>query len=217
MGYRAVRFCLDKASEVYRPQLRALLRASAYGNIKIMVPMVTCVDELRAVKKILSEIMDELEREDIPFNRNIEVGVMIETPAAVLIADILATEADFFSIGTNDLIGYTMAADRGNSKVSYLYSQYNPAVLRAIEHVIACAKNENVPVGMCGEAAADPSLIPLWISFGLTEFSVNPASVLRTRKIISEWTTAKANEISLAVMNAQTRDEVVEILKNAEN
>ena len=217
MGYRAVRFCLDKASEVYRPQLRALLRASAYGNIKIMVPMVTCVDELRAVKKILSEIMDELEREDIPFNRNIEVGVMIETPAAVLIADILATEADFFSIGTNDLIGYTMAADRGNSKVSHLYSQYNPAVLRAIEHVIACAKNENVPVGMCGEAAADPSLIPLWISFGLTEFSVNPASVLRTRKIISEWTTAKANEISLAVMNAQTRDEVVEILKNAEN
>ena len=217
MGYRAVRFCLDKASEVYRPQLRALLRASAYGNIKIMVPMVTCVDELRAVKKILSEIMDELEREDIPFNRNIEVGVMIETPAAVLIADILATEADFFSIGTNDLIGYTMAADRGNSKVSYLYSQYNPAVLRAIEHVIACAKNENVPVGMCGEAAADPSLIPLWISFGLTEFSVNPASVLRTRKIISEWTTAKANEISLAVMNAQTRDEVVEILKNADN
>ena len=217
MGYRAVRFCLDKASEVYRPQLRALLRASAYGNIKIMVPMVTCVDELRAVKKILSEIMDELEREDIPFNRNIEVGVMIETPAAVLIADILATEADFFSIGTNDLIGYTMAADRGNSKVSHLYSQYNPAVLRAIEHVIACAKNENVPVGMCGEAAADPSLIPLWISFGLNEFSVNPASVLRTRKIISEWTTAKANEISLAVMNAQTRDEVVEILKNAEN
>ncbi len=217
MGYRAVRFCLDKASEVYRPQLRALLRASAYGNIKIMVPMVTCVDELRAVKKILSEIMDELEREDIPFNRNIEVGVMIETPAAVLIADILATEADFFSIGTNDLIGYTMAADRGNSKVSYLYSQYNPAVLRAIEHVIACAKNENVPVGMCGEAAADPSLIPLWISFGLTEFSVNPASVLRTRKIISEWTTAKANDVSLAVMNAQTRDEVVEILKSAEN
>lgn len=213
MGYRAIRFCLDNISEVYKPQLRALLRASAYGDIKIMVPMITCIDELRKVKSIISEIMTELESKDIPFNRNIEVGVMIETSAAVLIADILAKEADFFSIGTNDLIGYTMAADRGNDKVSYLYSQYNPAVLRAIEHVIACAKNEDVPVGMCGEAAADPALIPLWISFGLSEFSVTPACVLRTRKTISEWTLSRANEYAVKVMNCESKDEVVKVFE----
>ena len=195
LGFRAVRLCL-KREDLYRPQLRALLRASAYGEIKIMVPMISCVDELRAVKAMLNEIKAELDEKGIPYNKNIQVGIMVETPAASLMADAFAKEADFFSIGTNDLTGYTMAVDRGNPDVAYLYSTYNPAVLRSIERVIKAGKAEGTMVGMCGEAAADPLLTPLLLSFGLDEFSVSATSILATRKTISLWTMEEANAVA---------------------
>ena len=185
LGFRAIRFCL-KRRDIYEVQLRALLRASAFGDIKIMVPLVTGVDELRAVKVILEDIKRQLDKEGIAYNKDVKVGVMMETPAACMMADALAKEADFFSIGTNDLTGYTMAVDRGNAKVAYLYSTYNPAVLRAIKRIIECGKAEGIMVGMCGEAAADPKLIPLLLAFGLDEFSVSATSVLKTRKTISD-------------------------------
>lgn len=211
LGFRAVRYCL-KNRELYHTQLRALLRASAYGNIKIMVPLVTSLNELTEVKEMISQIKTELDKENISYNKKIEVGVMIETPAASLIADVLAKEADFFSIGTNDLTGYTMCVDRGNKNVSYLYSPFEPAVLRSIEHIIKCAKAENTPVGMCGEAAADPMLIPLLISFGLNEYSVTPSSVLETRKNISNWSKAEADKIAQTVMSLKTKEEIIKHL-----
>ena len=212
LGYRAVRFCLDR-EEIYRPQLRALLRASAFGEIRIMVPLVTCVDELTSVKALVKEIMAELDKEGIAYNKEIQIGVMIETPAASLIADLLAKEASFFSIGTNDLTQYTMAVDRGNAKVAYLYSAYNPAVLRSIKRVIECGKAEGIMVGMCGEAASDPMLIPLLISFGLDEFSVSATSVLATRKTISQYTKEEADKIAEGAMKLTTEKEVAEYLK----
>ena len=187
LGFRAIRYCLQR-TDLYKTQLRALVRASAFGKIKIMVPLVTCVDELRSVKAMVADIMKELDGEGIAYNKNLEIGVMMETSAACMIADILAKEAAFFSIGTNDLTGYTMAVDRGNAKVAYLYSTYQPAVLRSIKRIIECGKKEGIMVGMCGEAAADPKLIPLLLAFGLDEFSVSATSVLKTRKTISNCT-----------------------------
>ena len=212
LGYRAVRFCLDR-DDIYDTQLRALLRASAYGDIKIMIPLVTCVDELLAVKDKISKLKAELDEKGIAYNKNIEVGVMIETPAACVSADILAKEADFFSIGTNDLTQYTMAVDRGNSKVAYLYSEYNIAVLRSIKRIIECARNEGIVCGMCGEAAADPNLIPLLISFGLQEFSVSATSILKTRKIISLWTKDEADELAKKAMSLTKESEIADLLK----
>ena len=207
MGYRAVRYCLDNADE-YKVQLRALLRASAFGDIKIMVPLVTCVEELRQVKELVEVCKKELAEEGYKFNENIEVGIMMETAAAANIADILAEEAAFFSIGTNDLTGYTMASDRGNDKVSYLYSWYYPAVLRAIKNIIINGVKAGIMVGMCGEAAADPLLTPLLISWGMEEFSVSAPSVLKTRKAISQWTKADADALEAKVMELKTADEV---------
>ena len=189
LGYRAVRFCLDRKDDVYRPQLRALLRASAYGNIKIMVPLVTCIEEYRQVKALVHEIMAELDREGIAYNKNIQLGIMVETAAASLIADIFAKEVDFFSIGTNDLTQYTMSVDRGNDKVSYLYSTFNPAVLRSIKRIITCAREAGIMVGMCGEAASDPMMIPLLLAFGLNEFSMSPSAILRARKMVTQYDT----------------------------
>lgn len=211
LGFRAIRFCLQR-TDIYKIQLRALLRASAFGKIKIMVPLVTGVDELRQVKVLVKELMAELDSQGIAYNKEIEIGVMMETPAACMVADILAKESDFFSIGTNDLTGYTMAVDRGNAKVAYLYSTYNPAVLRAIRRIIECGKAEGIMVGMCGEAAADPKLIPLLLAFGLDEFSVSATSVLKTRKVISECDIASAKELTDRVMTATTEAEVLEIL-----
>lgn len=213
LGFRAVRLCL-KRDDLYRPQLRALLRASAYGEIKIMVPMISCIDELRAVKAMIEEIKAELDEKGIPYNKDIQVGIMVETPAASLMADAFAKEADFFSIGTNDLTGYTMAADRGNPDVAYLYSTYNPAVLRSIERVIKAGKAEGTMVGMCGEAAADPLLTPLLLSFGLDEFSVSATSILATRKTISLWTMEEANAVAEKAMTLVTEEEVREYLES---
>ena len=214
LGFRAVRFCLQRKEDIYKPQLRALLRASAFGKVRIMVPLVTCVDELRAVKAIIEELKQELDAEGIAYDKDIQVGVMMETAAASLIADILAKEADFFSIGTNALTGYTMAVDRGNAEVAYLYSAYNPAVLRSIERVIKAGRAEGIMVGMCGEAAADPLLAPLLISFGMNEFSVSATSILATRKGISLWTKEEADAVAAKAMSLTTEAEVEAYLKS---
>lgn len=211
LGFRAIRYCLQR-KDIYDIQLKALLRASAFGKIKIMVPLVTGVDELRQVKAMIKDIMAELDKEGVAYNKNIEVGVMMETPAACMMADALAKEAAFFSIGTNDLTGYTMAVDRGNAKVAYLYSTYNPAVLRAIKRLIECGKKEGIMVGMCGEAAADSKLIPLLLAFGLDEFSVSATSVLKTRKTISDCTMDECKALADKVMACVTEEEVLEIL-----
>lgn len=214
MGYRAVRYCLANPDQ-YKVQLRALLRASAFGDIWIMVPLVTCVEEVRAVKALVEECKSELTAEGVAFNQDIKVGIMVETPAASLLADQLAQEADFFSIGTNDLIGYTMCADRGNDRISNLYSVYYPAVLRSIKNIIESGKRAGIMVGMCGEAAADPLLTPLLISFGLEEFSMSAPSVLRARKTISQWSRAEADELAERALACSTAAEVKELLEAA--
>ena len=212
LGFRAIRFCLQR-KDIYETQLKALVRASAFGKIKIMVPLVTGVEELRQVKVMVAEIMEAYDKEGVDYNKNIEIGVMMETPAACMMADALAKEAAFFSIGTNDLTGYTMAVDRGNAKVAYLYSTYNPAVLRAIKTIIECGKREGIMVGMCGEAAADSKLIPLLLAFGLDEFSVSATSVLKTRKTISDCDITECKALADKVMQCVTEEEVLEILK----
>ena len=214
LGFRAVRYCLAH-EDMYKTQLRAITRASAFGKAKIMVPLVTTVDEVKAVKKLVAGIKDDLRAEGIAFDENIEVGCMTETAASAAIADLLAKEADFFSIGTNDLTGYTMAVDRGNAKVAYLYSAFQPAVLRSIRQIIVAAKEAGIPVGMCGEAAADPLMIPLLMSFGLDEYSVNPVLVLTSRCIISKWTKAEADALAAKVMAMDNVEDIVAALKAA--
>jgi phosphotransferase system enzyme I (PtsI) len=184
LGHRAIRYCLDN-KPLYKKQIRAILRAAQFGDIKIMLPLVTTVDEVKSAKALINECANELEAEGLRYNLA-PVGVMIETPSAALISDLLAKEVEFFSIGTNDLTGYTMAVDRGNAQVSHLYNVMQPSVLRAIEMTIKNAKKAGIMVGMCGEAAADENLIPTLVEWGLDEFSVNPSSILQTRKTICE-------------------------------
>ena len=208
LGYRAIRFCLDRKDDVYKPQLRALLRASAYGNIKIMVPMVTCIEELREAKTLIEEIKKELDEQNIPYKKDIEVGIMVETAAASLMADVFAKEAAFFSIGTNDLTQYTMSVDRGNDKVSYLYSTFNPAVLRSIKRIITCGREAGIMVGMCGEAASDPLMIPLLLAFGLNEFSMSASAILYSRKLITGYSTQELQAVADKAMSFATAAEV---------
>ena len=208
LGYRAFRFCLDRKDDVYKPQLRALLRASAYGNIKIMVPMVTCIEELREAKALIEEIKKELDEQNIPYKKDIEVGIMVETAAASLMADVFAKEAAFFSIGTNDLTQYTMSVDRGNDKVSYLYSTFNPAVLRSIKRIITCGREAGIMVGMCGEAASDPLMIPLLLAFGLNEFSMSASAILYSRKLITGYSTQELQAVADKAMSFATAAEV---------
>lgn len=211
LGFRAIRYCL-KNRELYANQLHALLRASAFGDIRIMVPMVTCIDELRDVKSMVREIMTQLDSDGIPYNKDIKIGVMIETPAAMLAADILAKEADFFSIGTNDLTQYIMAVDRGNPDVSYLYSAFNPSVLRAIEIIIKAGHANGIPVGMCGEAASDERMIPLLVAMGLDEFSITPTAVLKTRKVIAEQSHDSLQNMLSRALKAINAEEVEKIV-----
>ena len=213
LGYRAIRFCLDRV-DIFTTQLRAVLRASAYGNIRIMIPMITSVTEVQAVKKIINGICRDLDKKDIKYDKDIKIGVMIETPAAAIMADVLAHEGDFFSIGTNDLTQYTLAVDRGNENVAYLYSALNPAVIRSIKHIIECAHNAGIEAGMCGEAAADERMIPLLLNFGLDEFSVTVSRVLETRKEIASWSSKEVKEITENVMNYSEEKEVSNYLSD---
>ncbi len=213
LGYRAIRLCLDRKEDLYRPQLRALLRASAFGDIRIMIPLITCVDEIREAKALIREIMGDLDRENIAYNKDIQVGIMIETAASSIMADVFAKEVDFFSIGTNDLTQYTMCVDRGNAKVSYLYSPLNPAVLRSLKRVITSAKEAGIMVGMCGEAAADPLLIPLLLVWGLDEFSMSASSILKSRKLVTNSSIADLEKIEKEVMKFTTEKEVREYME----
>lgn len=213
LGYRAIRFCLDRV-DIFTTQLRAVLRASAYGNIRIMIPMITSVTEVQSVKKIINGICRDLDKKDIKYDKDIKIGVMIETPAAAIMADVLAHEVDFFSIGTNDLTQYTLAVDRGNENVAYLYSALNPAVIRSIKHIIECAHNAGIEAGMCGEAAADERMIPLLLNFGLDEFSVTVSRVLETRKEIASWSSKEVKEITENVMNYSEEKEVSNYLSD---
>ncbi|MCT4593927.1 MAG: phosphoenolpyruvate--protein phosphotransferase [Anaeromicrobium sp.] len=183
LGYRAIRVCLDK-KDIFKTQLRALLRASHYGNIKIMFPMISSIEELRSSKEVVYDSMNELKRENIPYDEEIQLGMMIEIPSAAIISDLLAKEVDFFSIGTNDLIQYTTAVDRMNNQISYLYTPYHPALLRLIKTVIDNGHKENIWVAMCGEVAGNPKLIPILLGMGLDEFSMSPISILKARHII---------------------------------
>ena len=183
MGLRAIRICLQRP-EIFYTQLRAILRASAYGKVAVMFPMITSVEEVRESRKILKAAMTQLVQEGIPFDRDLEVGIMIETPAAAVISDDLAQEVDFFSIGTNDLVQYTLAADRQNAALEALASPSHPAVLRLIQRTIRAGHDAGIWVGICGEAAADPKLIPLFVEMGVDELSMSPSRILGARKLI---------------------------------
>ncbi len=211
LGYRAIRLCLGNV-EVFRTQLRAILRASVYGNVKIMIPMISTMKELKDSKKILQQAKDELTKEGIQFKDDIEIGIMIEIPSAAIISDLLAKEVDFFSIGTNDLIQYTMAVDRMNSKLSHLYSQYHPALLRLIKGIIDNAHNAGIWVGMCGEAAGDPKLIPVFVGMGLDEFSMNSPSILRSRYIVRNLNKEDMEIIAKSTLDMENALEVEEYL-----
>ena len=203
LGWRAIRYCLSE-QPLFKTQLRAL-------------PLVTGVQEIRAARSLLEECKQELSREGLEYDPKIALGVMIETPAAALTADLMAKEADFFSIGTNDLTQYTIAVDRGNAKVEQLYTTLHPAVLRSIRGIIHAAKQAKIPVGMCGESAADPLLIPLLMQFGLDEFSVSASSVLKTRKTISEWNREQVEQVAEQAMQLSTPQELDEYLHRACN
>ncbi len=185
LGYRAIRICLDQ-TDIFKTQLRAIVRASAYGDIKLMFPMISGMEELKKAKKILKTVKEELVNEHIYFNENMKVGMMIEIPSAAIMSDIFAKEVDFFSIGTNDLIQYTTAVDRGNKDIAHLYNKFHPAVLRLIKIVVENGHKEGIQVGMCGESAGDPDMIPLLIGMGLDELSMSPVTILKARQIISE-------------------------------
>ncbi len=207
LGYRAIRLCLD-CTDIFKTQLRAILRASAYGNIKMMYPMISSIQELRKANQLLEEVKSELTRENIAFNNAMEVGIMIEIPAAAMVADQLAKEVDFFSIGTNDLIQYTIAVDRMNEKISYLYQPFHPAVLRLIHNVIEAAHQEGKWVGMCGEMAGNLTAIPLLLGMGLDEFSMSASSILPARALIRTLKKSEMQHLASIALQMDTAEEI---------
>jgi phosphotransferase system enzyme I (PtsI) len=207
LGWRAIRLCLD-SPELFQPQLRALLRASADRNVQIMFPMIATLEEVRRARKALDQAKDSLAREGVPFDAKTEVGIMIEVPSAALMADVLAPEVDFFSIGTNDLIQYSMACDRVNERVAYLYDPLHPAVLRLIKGVIDAAHGHGKWVGMCGEMAGDLEAIPLLLGLGLDEFSMNPPAIPPAKRLIGSLTVPQAQEIAEGALAKRTAEEV---------
>ncbi|NNU95307.1 phosphoenolpyruvate--protein phosphotransferase [Anoxybacillus sp. EFIL] len=212
LGFRAIRLCLDM-QQMFRTQLRALLRASVYGNLKVMFPMIATLDEFRQAKAILLEEKEKLVAEGVPVSDEIEVGMMVEIPAAAVLADQFAKEVDFFSIGTNDLIQYTMASDRMNERVSYLYQPYNPAILRLIYNVIEAAHKEGKWVGMCGEMAGEQLAVPILLAFGLDEFSMSATSILRVRSQLKKLSKQEAEQVKNHILSLATADEVVRFVK----
>ena len=214
LGYRALRISLsEQGDEMFRTQMRALLRASVHGNLRIMFPMVATLKEFRAAKAIFEDEKQKLLNEGVEVSDTIQVGIMIEIPAAAVLADKFAKEVDFFSVGTNDLIQYTMAADRMNERVSYLYQPYNPSILRLIKNVIDAAHAEGKWAGMCGEMAGDQTAVPLLIGMGLDEFSMSATSILKTRSLMKRLDTTKMAELAdRALKECDTMEEVVELV-----
>jgi len=215
MGLRAIRLCF-RYPDVFKTQLRAILRASVEGNLKIMYPMICCVEELRHANELLEEVKNELREEKNPFNENMEVGVMIETPSSALIADILAREAGFLSIGTNDLIQYTLAVDRVNENVTHLYKPLHLSILRLVKRVIDAGHKEGKRVGMCGEMAADPSFTKILLGMGLDEFSMSPLSIPKIKKIIRSTNLTRARELANEVLATREQEEVSKIIERFE-
>ena len=211
LGYRAIRMCLDKP-EIFKVQLRAILRASAYGKVKIMYPMISAVEQLREANQILEEVKEELRAEGIEFDEDLEVGMMIEVPAAAMVADVLAKEADFFSIGTNDLIQYTTATDRMNEQIADLYQPFHPALLRLIKRVVDAAHAEGKWAGMCGEMAGDKRLAPFLLGVGLDEFSMSAVSIPEVKDQIRNMSLEEAEKIAKEALNYDTAAEVKEHL-----
>ncbi len=207
LGWRAIRFCLAQP-QIFKVQLRAILRASREGNLKLMFPMISGIEELRQAKKLLAEVKEELRKEGEPFDENIEVGVMIEVPSAALTSDVLAKEADFFSIGTNDLIQYSLAVDRANEKVAYLYEPTHPGVLRLIKMIIENAHKAGIWVGMCGEMASEPLCAFLLLGMGIDELSIPPAAIPEVKKLIRSVRFSDAQEIVEKVLDLSTHKEV---------
>jgi len=212
LGYRAIRVCLER-DDIFKPQLRALLRAGVYGNIKIMFPMISSLNELLKAKAKIEEVKAELKEEGIKYNEEIDVGMMIEVPSAVMIADKLAKEVDFFSIGTNDLIQYTVAVDRMNEQIAEMHTPYHPAVLRLIKKTIDAGHAEDIWVGMCGEAAGEELLLPFLLGAGLNEFSMSAVSILKIKEALTKWTLAEAEKESEKVLELGTAAEVKEYLR----
>ena len=212
LGYRAIRLCLDNP-EIFKPQIRALLRASAYGNIAIMFPMISSIEELRRAKAVVEECKKELDNEGKEYKKDIKTGIMVEIPSVAIIAEEIAKECDFFSIGTNDLIQYTVAVERGNEKISNLYSKYHPAVIRLIKSSIDGAHKAGIFCGMCGEAASDELLIPLLVGLGLDEFSMNPNKILNSRKIVNMLDKKECEKLAEEILKLGTTSEVEEKLK----
>ncbi|MGL5755739.1 MAG: phosphoenolpyruvate--protein phosphotransferase [Paraclostridium sp.] len=207
LGYRAIRLCLDR-TDIFKTQLRALYRASIHGKLRIMFPMISSLEELLKAKEIIKEVLNEMDAEGIDYSKEVEVGMMIEIPSAAVISDILAKHVDFFSIGTNDLIQYTCAVDRMNQKISYLYNQFNPAVLRLIKMVIDNAHKEGKWVGMCGESAGDQRMIPILLGMGLDEFSMSPISILPARKFITSVNYEDMKGFATEVLSMGTAEEI---------
>jgi len=212
LGFRAIRLCLDR-TDIFRTQLRALLRASVYGNLKVMFPMIATLDEFRKAKALFLEEKEKLEKEGIPVSDSIELGIMVEIPSTAVLADQFAKEVDFFSIGTNDLIQYTMAADRMNERVSYLYQPYNPSILRLVKMVIDASHKEGKWTGMCGEMAGDETAIPLLLGMGLDEFSMSATSILKARSLIRKLSKADMEKLAEEALQKSTVDEVIELVK----
>ncbi|MDN6639904.1 MAG: phosphoenolpyruvate--protein phosphotransferase [Tetragenococcus sp.] len=215
LGYRALRINLSQLGEgMFRTQLRALLRASVYGELRIMFPMVATLQEFRAAKKIYNEEREKLTAEGYGVSNSVQVGIMIEIPASAVLADRFAKEVDFFSIGTNDLIQYTMAADRMNEQVSYLYQPYNPAILRLVKNVVDAAHKEGKWAGMCGEMAGDQTAVPLLMGIGLDEFSMSSTSILKTRSLMRKLDSEKMQELANRALNeCDTADEVIALVE----
>lgn len=214
LGCRSIRYCFENPS-IFRTQLRAILRASVLGNVKILLPLISSLQELRLAKKMIWDTMNELDKERVPFNRNIHIGVMLEVPSSVLIADILAKECDFFSIGTNDLIQYSLAVDRNNERVAYLYCPVHPAILRLLKLAIKAAKDNNIPIGICGEMGSEVEYTVPLIGLGLTEFSVAPVTIIpEIKKIVRSITFEQAKEVAETVCNFDDPEKTINYLRN---
>jgi phosphoenolpyruvate-protein phosphotransferase (PTS system enzyme I) len=212
LGFRAIRLCLER-DDIFRVQLRALLRASVYGNLKIMFPMIATLEEFRQAKAILLEEKDKLTADGVSVSDEIEIGIMVEIPSTAVAAKQFAKEVDFFSVGTNDLIQYTMAADRMNERVSYLYQPYNPAILNLVHNVIEAAHAEGKWAGMCGEMAGDEIAIPLLLGLGLDEFSMSATSILPARTQITKLSKADMQQLSQEALTLSTADEVEQLVR----
>jgi phosphotransferase system enzyme I (PtsI) len=213
LGLRAIRYCLRK-QDVFKTQLRAILRAAASGRVRILFPMISAYFEICEARRLLDEAADSLEKDGLPYNREIEIGIMIEVPSAVVLADLLAEKADFFSIGTNDLIQYALAIDRGNRQVANLYQPLDPAIIRMIKHVADVARDKGIEVFMCGEMAATPHHIPLLLGMGLDELSMNPQSIPQIKRIIRSLNVSDAQSFVREALKMKTAKRVFELVQD---